>query len=379
MSRLVTTVFAVGLSATTFSCGAGVTSSPSHASEALPETNRGTVVVVSESIHDQVHELLEGRDDLRLVVAREQISAAERASEHLERSRALALEWRENDALAEVERALEVLEAEADGPDDYDALHLALAYRALIEANLERPRRAEASLRDAVRLRPEARLDEVLFPPDLREMHERLVAAVRSEQLVSASVTTAPEDASVFIDGVRQGTAPLTVEVSTGRHYVRVEALARSPRVVAVDLSTGDDRNIQVDLPEASSEETARQVSELESSEILSLSEEARDRARQVLDTSILVRVEETETGTFELTAVDLRRGDSTVATAEGEEELAEILSDRDFSERAGRRSAARSPWLWISVGLVTVGTAVGLAVGLTYEPDYVLRISEQH
>lgn len=67
----------------------------------------------------------------------------------------------------------------------------------------------------------------------LRELGERLA----KQGLQALTVTSLPLQARVFVDGVEQGVAPVTVELPLGRHLVRVEQEGREPVERALDFT----------------------------------------------------------------------------------------------------------------------------------------------
>lgn len=108
--------------------------------------------------------------------------AADRVAPTLERARILYRDLAFELSLAAVGEAQIALEGDARTEADFDALHLALLYRAMNELALAHPDRARDAVRAALAIRPEAELDEGRFPPDLRALHVEVREALRVEE-----------------------------------------------------------------------------------------------------------------------------------------------------------------------------------------------------
>jgi hypothetical protein len=222
----------------------------------------------------------------------EEESAATRAVPFLERARARAVAFEFEEALAEVSAAQVILEADSATAEDFDALHVALAYRALVETNLGRQDRAEAALVAAARLRPDTTLDEVRFPPDVREVYERVRTAVRAERPASLAITTEPAGATVRFDGNVVGRAPLSIVGAPGQHYVRIEAPGFYPSELPVELAQDRGSPLHVVLPGASQERAARDLLSIEAAHLRSLGHANIGALRRVFDVDVLVVVQ---------------------------------------------------------------------------------------
>lgn len=68
----------------------------------------------------------------------------------------------------------------------------------------------------------------------------------------TATVTTTPPGARVFVDGAYRGTAPLSSEkMPAGRHLFRVERAGYAPAAVIFDVVASDDRGVKLTLKPA--------------------------------------------------------------------------------------------------------------------------------
>jgi hypothetical protein len=321
-----------------------------------------------------VRTALRGVPAVRVVIAAPApASAATRAEPFLARAREHALAFEREAALASVNEAQVLLEREARDRADFDVLHRALAYRGLIEANLERPDAAREAFRAAAQLRPDAALDEAQFPPDLCALYREIAAQTRAEPPGALAVTTEPAGAAVRLDGEVVGTAPLTVHGSPGRHFVRVDAPARESRMLAIEIGAAGAGPLHVALPPASRDRAA--------AEVAVLGGRALGADRRVLADAVgaplVVTVSGADVRRPSVLGLDLRRGTrASVGGADVAAALRSVLADlrRPYApEESG--SAFASPWLWIAVAVVAAGGAVAVYAATT-QPDPVLQVT---
>jgi len=268
---------------------------------------------------------------------------ASEADALLEEARRHAVAFRSDEALAVLGRAQVLLETQGRGAQDFDALARTWALRALIESNLEHAEQSEEALRIAARLRPDAELDPVVFPPDLRERHAALRAAARAEPPATRAVTTEPPGARIYLDGREVGTTPATVSAPAGRHYLRVVAPMHAARTLVIELG-GSDEPVRVALP--APEDLAAHVLEV------------ADLAALEVEASYLVRIDEATEG---------------VAVGEGRHARRPGVAVREVLDELRRPPTGRR---WgIALAALAVAAGVVTAVLLTREPDPVFRI----
>jgi hypothetical protein len=296
-------------------------------------------------------------------------SAAARAVPFLERARERAVAFEFEQALAEVSAAQVILEADAATAEDFDALHVALAYRALVETNLGRQDRAEAALVAAARLRPDAVLDEVRFPPDVREVYERVRTAVRAERPASLAITTEPAGATVRFDGHVVGRAPVSVVGPPGQHYVRIEAPGFYPSELPVELAQDRGAPLHVVLPGASQERAARDLLSIEPAQLRSLGHANVAALRQVFDVDVLVVVRDARAYILDLDS-------PVIAEVEASSEaVRRALTPPDEPEAEEDATAA------VIIGLAAGGIAAivgGIVLAVTLEPDPIGTVSAE-
>ena len=278
-------------------------------------------------------------------------SAAERARPHVEAARALAVAFESERALEELARAQALLESDGQSEEDFDQLHLVWAYRALIESNLEHPDQVEAALREAARLRPDADLPSVAFPPDVRARHAELAAEARARAPASRAFTSSPAGARVSMNGREVGTAPITARGSPGRHHFQVSAPLHESRTLSLSLEM-EAQTTHVDLPEASRETIAAQLYAF-----------GDDALRAIeLDTDILVRVRPNDTEGLNLSTGLAHRTDTDAGSVR---RTVEALTPSRTALRVGLSVLA----------VLVAGAIVTTALVLTHEEPPVFRV----
>jgi hypothetical protein len=89
-------------------------------------------------------------------------------------------------------------------------------------------------------------------PPDLREQAERTIREIDA-LLASLTVNVEPSGATVLIDAIDVGTAPLAepLRLNPGRHVVDARADGFDPGTVEVDLSAGESATVTMRLAPA--------------------------------------------------------------------------------------------------------------------------------
>jgi hypothetical protein len=167
---------------------------------------------------------------------------------HLAEARGQAAALREADALATLAQAASVSEQLGDVPG-------ASAWQAEIQlrigataAQAGLQELAEFSFRRAALLEPGRRLLQAEAPPLVVAAYERVARQLALAPLGSFEVRSAAPVASVFLDDVLQGVAPLRVRAVVGRHLLRVQAAGYRPYGALVDVLEGSRPAIEVAL-----------------------------------------------------------------------------------------------------------------------------------
>ncbi|MBI1949686.1 MAG: PEGA domain-containing protein [Deltaproteobacteria bacterium] len=113
-------------------------------------------------------------------------------------------------------------------------LSLASLYAALREQAL-----AQAELDAAARLRPNASLDLGRWPPALVEAFAQARVRVAAEPGAELDVRAEPAGATLWVDGLRVGEAPLATTVRRGPHLLVLAAAGYRPRIFTLDAVAG--------------------------------------------------------------------------------------------------------------------------------------------
>jgi hypothetical protein len=323
--------------------------------------------------------------------ARAEPSAAERAQPALDRARALYRDLAFEESLAAVGEAQVVLERAPTTPEDFAALHTALVYRAMNELALgsqaapdpsasggsatagDRSARARDSLRLAAAMAPQTTLDEGLYPPDVRALHEELRASVRAEPPVGVAVTTEPPGATVAVDGRDAGHTPATVHGPPGRHHLRLAAPGFEPRVVPLVFGA-DTAPQSIELRPADVSQATADVAARDAADLAALPADHRTALARALDAPLLLRVVPRDPTGWSGTLVDLRSGAARPLDFEGpdaRDAVADMLERAapELGETAGdtdETTVVESPWLWAGVALVAAAVAVTAYILLT-------------
>lgn len=279
-------------------------------------------------------------------------TAAQRAEPHLAAARAHALAFESPQALEELARAQSLLESDGETEADFDQLHLVWAYRALIESNLEHPEEVETALREAARLRPDAELPPVAFPPDVRARYAELAREARSRAPASRAFTTSPSGAQVRMNGREVGDAPITARGAPGRHHFTIAAPLRESRSLSLSLDP-EAETTQVDLPAASPETIVAQLYEF--------SDDTLREIADSLDADIIVRVRPDETEGLNLHTGLAHRTETDALSAQ---RTVEALKESRTALRLGLSL----------LGVLLAGAIVTTAVVVTHEEPPVFR-----
>lgn len=357
------------------SCAGNVASSRSPAVERPPSSRRPTRRSVVVLPAGYAGPSFDTSRSVRVVRARSSAADVYAAAEPLlERARTAYRDLAFEDALEAVGEAQLLLEAHAHTERDFDALTQALLYRGMAELALGHAERARDALRTVVILRPSLVLDEGRFAPEVRAMHEEMLAAVRTDPPSALTVTTEPANATISLDGRVLGRAPRTVQGSSGRHYVEVSALGHETRLLSVVLAPGGSPALHVELPLDRPASVAATLTRTEPA-ALRLSRTERVSIRAALDAEELVLVSRCRRVCAR--AIDLPSGrsrDLSAASAGGL--LRAITSLPAEGDDAEPRRSARaryegdawwvSPWPWVVLGAVVVGAGAATAIVLS-------------
>jgi hypothetical protein len=145
-----------------------------------------------------------------------------------------------NEALKEISR-LPAGEARWQLYANAQLLH-ALNYR-----SMGKVKESDAAFRNVLRLKPQHKLDPALYAPSIRQAFEKVRDELAKAKKVRLSVKSTLPASDVYLDGLRVGQTPLTLEVAAGTYDITlVKGTAVSfPRQI---LAQGTDTPVLVDL-----------------------------------------------------------------------------------------------------------------------------------
>ncbi len=116
-----------------------------------------------------------------------------------------------------------------------------LVWLALARLALHDEPAADAALDRALAVAPDLSLDEIDFPPPLRERLE-VRRGQQPRRLVPLRVESSAPDAVVYVDAASIGRAPAQASLAPGLHLVRLEAPGRAPTATLVALDEDAER-----------------------------------------------------------------------------------------------------------------------------------------
>jgi hypothetical protein len=122
-----------------------------------------------------------------------------------------------------LQQAVDRLRANVADLQNFDVLADAMARLAWAYFEAGYDFDARSYIKEFAHLRPEATLDFEDFPAELKDIFEQEVRKVENAGTSTLTVEADEKGASVWIDGVKEGTTPLTVEVGFGAHYLVVK------------------------------------------------------------------------------------------------------------------------------------------------------------
>jgi hypothetical protein len=181
-------------------------------------------------------------------IARARIGLLADIESRLAEARAHAAALREADALATLAQAASLSEQLGDVPGaaawqaEVQLTIGAIAAQAGLQAF------AEFSFRRAALLEPGRRLLQAEAPPTVVEAYERVARRLALSPVGGFEVRSAVPAASVYLDDVLQGVAPLRVRAIVGRHLLRVQAAGYRPYGALIDVLEGSRPPIEIAL-----------------------------------------------------------------------------------------------------------------------------------
>lgn len=282
-------------------------------------------------------------------------------------------------SLEELRRAQVELEAELRRIESYDLLDRLFLLRGLGELALGRPEQAEASLRQATFLRSDrASLDPAEFAPDVRTAYARARDPLRTEAPFALSIETTPTGARLVVDGASHATTPASVRLHSGRHYLMLQALGYATETRIVDVSGESAPSLRVELTPLDDFRLAGELAELDTDEFAELDDALRLRLVPLADGASPVHIGRTGTG-WGAALLDTRSGEIQDTRFSNAASLDRALPElvESLRDTPQKKPLVRQWWLWTVVGVVVVGTTLGLYFGLREQPETQLVIAQ--
>jgi len=162
------------------------------------------------------------------------------AQDHFYEARYARAEQAVNDALKEISR-LPAGEAHWKLYANAQLLH-GLNYR-----SMGKVKESDAAFRNVLRLQPQYKLDPALYAPSIRQAFEKLRGELAKAKKVKLSVKSTLPASEVYLDGLKVGQTPVTVEVPAGTYDITVVkgSAVSFPRQIQVQ---GTDTPVLIDL-----------------------------------------------------------------------------------------------------------------------------------
>lgn len=103
------------------------------------------------------------------------------------------------------------------------------------------------SFSTAAGLNPDRRPSSRQFPPDIIEIYETLASDMQA-RVSALNVSVKARDATIWVDGIARGTAPMTVEVMPGQHHVLVRTPDGTAGYDMVSIGPKASKDVAVEL-----------------------------------------------------------------------------------------------------------------------------------
>jgi hypothetical protein len=304
-------------------------------------------------------------------------------------------------------QVLQVYEAQVAHVSDLNLFSDCLLYTGATEVLSGNLRQAGTAFTRLLVIDPERRPDPDVFPPPVVEAYEYTMGRMRGAAEGVLEVTSTPEGADLFIDGVFQGPTPQALSgLKAGRHYVRVRRQGFVEAGQVVEVSGRGPSRVALNLqPTAEGESVAAMVLELANT-ISGPTDQLQDVIQRLgaeleIDVLLTALVSRTADGIHvQINVWDAARGVSLARQAAGPFEADPIVVAGDTPLVAQnaltaaftalnvpqavdeplppplepepepppptpRRPFWRQWWFWTAVGVVVVGAGVGVGLGV--------------
>jgi hypothetical protein len=228
--------------------------------------------------------------------------------------------------------------------------------------------------------------------PSARPDPARYVSNVLSAFQTAAQATAAPTtltvagEGAVWVDGVARGNAPLTMTTTIGPHLIHLVAFDRMPIGAQSDLTAGGTNNVSLrTMPASTSIAVLRLRASLQAAPDATARASAMNLLARLTNVQDAILISRDATGLL-LTAWSSNAPGFSRATTVSEMSIANLLEkmappsvvltpdDKPVTSRP-LTPVVVQPWFrrrWVQASIATtvVAVAVGLVVGITYQPE---------
>ena len=112
----------------------------------------------------------------------------------------------------------------------------------------------KVALRHCLTLDPNLNPKGVVFPPQMKRVVTEVRSAYDVAGLGKLSIETKPRGATIYVDGIaRPGMSPMTLEIESGPHDVRLDLAGHKRAVESAEVPGGGSVDLSAALPEAPS------------------------------------------------------------------------------------------------------------------------------
>ncbi len=269
-----------------------------------------------------------------------------------------------------------------------DPKQLAEVFVFLGAAELQNGKKADAHKQflRAVTLDPRYQPDPKFFAADVQKAFSAALSENAGKQKGLTLVESAPAGATLELDGQALGLTPHpTLELTPGRHHLRATRPGYITAAKFPDIQPGGELDVRLELPPlpafAASVDLAARLTNRNNFDAQVLPPQASQLARDLGARYLVLGTVASEKGSnkVELQVWDVQTGDRLREVKFDADEfgidkavetitlwisrpVAEVVVEAKPGEGAG---VLKKPWLWVAVGAVVAGTAVGVGVAV--------------
>lgn len=130
------------------------------------------------------------------------------------------------EAITHLEKSKVLYKAALWDENSFEGLRSTKFYLAMAYLADKKDEKAKQELQEMIVLDPrrgQKNPSEKYYSPQIRQLYQKILQELKSSEMGELHIQTTPPKATVFLDGVSQGTTPFDVkDIPIGRHFVRV-------------------------------------------------------------------------------------------------------------------------------------------------------------